>query len=55
MNVAIPSIRKNTALVAIVVIDLMLLVWSCENESGKLAKQLNSQKEKEVVVALVNK
>jgi len=49
MNAGITSFKKNTALIAIVIIDLMFLVWSCENESGKIVRQLEKRHQKEVV------
>ena len=49
MNVDVTDFKKNTALIAIILIDLMFLVWSCENESGKIAKRLSEKNKKDLV------
>lgn len=52
MNVGITPFKKNTALVAFVIIDLMFLVWSCESVSRKVAKQPSEKSETEIVRAV---
>ncbi len=50
MNDGVASFKKNTALVAIIIIDLLFLVWSCEGESSKVANQLNGKNKKEIAI-----
>lgn len=51
MSVGVISFKKNTALVVFIIIDVMFLVWSCESEPVKVAKQLNEKNKKEIVRA----
>ena len=49
MNIVIGSLKNNTALIAILLIDLMLAIWSCERETAKISNPLEKDSSKKVV------